>query len=81
MPRNICLAFDRFGSLFLSTFSASADMGLLFIFARLLLIRQPGNTHGIYLLHPNRKPKETRLLGISHCAHEWCAKLVGEAPG
>jgi hypothetical protein len=42
MPRNICLAFTRFGVLFLPTSSVSADR--LFIVVRLLAIQQPGNT-------------------------------------
>src|ERR1700730_19411096 len=46
MPRNICLAFTCFGSLFLLTSSVSADRA--FIFVRLLFTQQPGNTHGIY---------------------------------
>src|SRR6266403_906668 len=46
MPRNICLAFTCFWSLFLLTDSVSADW--LFILSRLLAIQQPGNTHGIY---------------------------------
>src|SRR6266566_2961713 len=50
MPRNICLAFGRFGSLFLLTSSVSADRVVcLFIIVRLLVIQQPGNTPGIYL--------------------------------
>src|SRR6266550_9175098 len=49
MPRNICLAFGPFGSLFLLTSSVSADWVVcLYIIARLLFIQQPGNTHGIY---------------------------------
>ena len=50
MPRNICLAFGRFGSLFLLTSSVSADELFVYSFiVRLLFIQQPGNTHGIYL--------------------------------
>ena len=49
MPRNICLAFTCFGSLFLLTSSVSADWVIcLFIIVRLLAIQQPGKTHGIY---------------------------------
>ena len=49
MPRNICLAFGRVGSLFLLTSSVSADWVVcLYIIARLLFIQQPGDTHGIY---------------------------------
>jgi hypothetical protein len=49
MPRNICLAFGRFGSLFLLTSSVSADELFVYSFiVRLLFIQQPGNTHGIY---------------------------------
>src|SRR5258707_14357565 len=51
MPRNICLAFTCFWSLFLLTDSVSADW--LFILSRLLAIQQPGNTHGIYLNPPS----------------------------
>ena len=49
MPRNICLAFGRVGSLFLLTSSVSADWVVcLYIIARLLFIQQLGDTHGIY---------------------------------
>jgi hypothetical protein len=40
-------------------------MGLLFIFARLLLIRQPGNTHGIY--RSGQIPPTERGDPTSHC--------------
>src|SRR5258708_40310313 len=58
MPRNICLAFTCFWSLFLLTDSVSADW--LFILSRLLAIQQPGNTHGIYRHAERRTPNAER---------------------
>src|SRR6266446_6685561 len=62
MPRNICLAFGPFGSLFLLTSSVSADWVVcLYIIVRLLFIQQPGNTHGIYQM-PALLPPRLPLL-------------------
>ncbi len=63
MPRKICLAFPRFGSLFSLTSSVSADGGSFIVhIVRLLAIQQPGNTHGIY---------HARHLGLAilNCSH------------
>src|SRR5258705_10150501 len=60
MPRNICLAFTCFWSLFLLTDSVSADW--LFILSRLLAIQQPGNTHGIYRHAERRTPNAKRVV-------------------
>jgi hypothetical protein len=50
MPRNICLAFTCFGSLFFTHLFGECRWGCLFIhlLSGCLFIQQPGNTHGIY---------------------------------
>jgi hypothetical protein len=77
MPRNICLAFSPFGSLFLLTSSVSADWVVcLFIIVRLLFIQQPGNTHGIY------RPRSSGTALDSHASKSpvRCVKLSHVSP-